>query len=90
MRNATLVTHKPIAIATTTFLLFQMAMLQIHVPSLVLSGWMAEDIHAKNNQEFGRGKGHIFADLRKKREVLYVHAQLRSRSALKARSQKSK
>jgi hypothetical protein len=65
MRNETLVTHKPIAIVTTTFLLFQMAMLQTHIPSLVLSGWMAEDIHAKHDQEFGRGKGHIVADLRK-------------------------
>jgi hypothetical protein len=61
-----LVNHMPIAIAPTTFLLFQMAMLQTRMLSLVFSGWMAEDIHAKHNQEFGRGKGHIVADLRKK------------------------
>jgi hypothetical protein len=63
MRNATLVNHTPIAIATTTFLLFQMAMLQIRMLSLVLSGWIAEDVHAKHNQEFSGGKGHAIADL---------------------------
>jgi hypothetical protein len=71
MRNAMLVNHTPIAIATTTFLLFQMAMLQTHILSLVLSGWMAEDIHAKHNQEFSGSKGHTVADLRK-REVLRI------------------
>jgi hypothetical protein len=88
MRNETLITHKPIAIATTTFLLFQMAMLQTHILSLVLSRWMAEDIHAKHNQEFSGGKGHIVADLRKKESV--VHTQLRNRSALKGYSQQPK
>jgi hypothetical protein len=70
MRNERLVTHKPIAIATTTFLLFQMAMLQTHIPSLVSSRGAAEDAHAKHNQEFGGGKGHTIADLREKGEVL--------------------
>jgi hypothetical protein len=70
-----LVTHKPIAIATTTFLLFQMAMLQTHMLSLILSGWIAEDIHAKHNQEFGGGKGHIVADLRKKERRCAYSAQ---------------
>jgi hypothetical protein len=79
MRNATLVTHKPIAIAITTFLLFQMAMLQTHILSLVLSRWMAEDIHAKHNQEFSSGKGHTFADLRKKERCCAYSAQEQER-----------
>jgi hypothetical protein len=79
MRNETFVTHKPIAIVTTTFLLFQMAMLQTHVLPLVLSGWMAEDIHAKHNQEFGGGKGHIVADLRKNEACCACSAQEQER-----------
>jgi hypothetical protein len=79
MRSETLVTHKPIAIATTTFLLFQMAMLQTHILSSVSSRLMAEDIHAKHNQEFGRGKGHIVADLRKNERGCACSAQEQER-----------
>jgi hypothetical protein len=66
MRNETLITHKPIAIVATTFLLFQMAMLQTHILSFVLFRWMAEDVHAKHDQEFSGGNGRTVADLRKK------------------------
>jgi uncharacterized paraquat-inducible protein A len=79
MRHAMLVTHKPIAIATTTFLLFQMAMLQTHILSSVLSRWMAEDIHAEHNQEFGGDKGHIVTDLRKKERCCACSAQEQER-----------
>jgi hypothetical protein len=64
--NALLITIKPIAIATTAFLLFQMAMLQTHILSLISFRGVAEDIHAKHSQEFGGGKGRTIADLRKK------------------------
>jgi hypothetical protein len=40
---------------------------------------MARDIHAKHNQEFGRGKGHSFADLRKKERCCAYSAQEQER-----------
>jgi hypothetical protein len=40
---------------------------------------MAGDIHAKHNQEFGGGKGHIFTDLRKKKRCCACSAQEQER-----------
>jgi hypothetical protein len=56
-----------------------MAMLQTHILSLVSSRGVEEDIHAKHNQEFGGGNGHIIADLRKEERCCAYSAQEQER-----------
>lgn len=51
MRNATLVTHTPNAIAITTLFLFQMAMLENYMSACRLKDWerVEEDVYAKHD-----------------------------------------
>ena len=61
MRNATLVTHTPVAKATIIFFLSQMAIL---MASISFTKTTPEgDVHAKHDQQRSRSGGHVSKDL---------------------------
>jgi hypothetical protein len=70
MSNELLATHIPTEIATTTFCLFQIAILRTSMRLIVLTRRIVAGVHAKHNQEFGRGISQAAEDLGKREKPL--------------------